>query len=94
MAVAAIGLAAVASGGTAANAASCVVKAAEGTGSNAKAAKFQVDEALLQSVDWGAWAAWMANGSTPGYRFGARTYKCKPGGIGVVCRGRAKICKR
>ena len=34
----------------------CVKKAAEGTGSDEKAAKFQVDEALLQAVDWGAWA--------------------------------------
>lgn len=73
---------------------SCVVKAAEGTGSDEKSAKFQVDEALLQAVDWGAWAAWMANGSTPGYEFGKRKYKCKKGGIGVVCRGQARICKK
>lgn len=71
----------------------CVIKAAEGTGSDEKAAKFQVDEALLQAVDWGAWAAWMANGSTPGWNFGKRTYKCSAGGIGVVCRGQAKLCK-
>ncbi|MGD9784703.1 MAG: hypothetical protein AB7E80_01440 [Hyphomicrobiaceae bacterium] len=77
----------------AAASAKCVVKAAEGTGSDAKSAKFQVDEALLQAVDWGAWAAWMANGSTPGYKFGARTYKCSKGGMGIVCRGQAKICK-
>lgn len=72
---------------------SCVTKAAEGTGSDEKAAKFQVDEALLQAVDWGAWAAWMANGTTPGYNYGPRKYKCQKGGIGVVCRGQAKICK-
>lgn len=72
---------------------SCVVKAAEGTGSDEKAAKFQVDEALLQAVDWGAWAAWMANGTTPGYEYGKRKYKCSKGGLGVVCRGQAKICK-
>lgn len=73
---------------------SCVMKAAEGTGSDEKSAKFQVDEALLQAVDWGAWAAWMANGTTPGYEFGKRKYKCKKGGLGVVCRGQAKICKK
>ncbi len=73
---------------------SCVVKAAEGTGSDEKAAKFQVDEALLQAVDWGAWAAWMANGTTPGYDFGKRKYKCGKGGLGVTCRGQAKICKK
>lgn len=72
---------------------SCVVKAAEGTGSDEKAAKFQVDEALLQAVDWGAWASWMANGTTPGYDYGKRKYKCNKGGLGVVCRGQAKICK-
>ena len=71
----------------------CVVKAAEGTGSNAEAAKFQVDEALLQAVDWGAWASWMANKTTPGYDYGKRTYRCKPGGLGVTCTGQAKICK-
>lgn len=77
----------------AAAAGKCVVKAAEGTGSDEKSAKFQVDEALLQAVDWGAWASWMASGTTPGYNYGARKYKCSKGGIGVVCRGSAKICK-
>lgn len=71
----------------------CVTKAAEGTGSDAEAAKFQVDEALLQAVDWGAWASWMANKTTPGYDYGKRTYRCKPGGLGVTCVGQAKICK-
>lgn len=72
----------------------CVTKAAEGTGSDAKAAQFQVDEALLQAVDWGAWASWMSNGTTPGYDYGKRTYRCKPGGLGVTCVGSAKICKK
>lgn len=72
----------------------CVLKAAEGTGGTEQAAKFQVDEALLQAVDWGAWSAWMASGTTPGYSFGARTYKCKGGaGLGFTCRGSSKICK-
>lgn len=71
----------------------CVIKAAEGTGTDTESAKFQVDEALLQAVDWGAWAAWMASKTTPGYDYGKRTYKCKPGGLGVTCVGQAKICK-
>lgn len=71
----------------------CVTKAAQGTGSDEKAAKFQVDEALLQAVDWGAWASWMASGKTPGYDYGARKYRCKPGGLGVTCVGQARICK-
>ena len=73
--------------------AECFVKAAEGTGGTKEAAQFQVDEALLQATDWGAWAAWMANGSTPGYQFGARQYKCSAGGLGFNCKGQAKICK-
>jgi hypothetical protein len=72
----------------------CVIKAAQGTASSLEGAKFQVDEALLQAVDWGAWAAWMANGSTPGWDFGKRTYKCKPGGVGFECVGQAKLCKK
>lgn len=72
----------------------CVKKAAQGTGSTLESAKFQVDEALLQAVDWGAWAAWMANGTTPGWDFGKRTYKCKAGGLGHECVGQATLCKK
>ena len=73
---------------------SCVQKAAEGTGGTEQAAKFQVDEALLQAVDWGAWASWMSNGTTPGYSYGPRKYTCKGGsGLGYTCRGQATICK-
>lgn len=72
----------------------CVRKGAVGEAGSEKDAKFQVDEALLQAVDWGAWAAWMANGSTPGYSFGPRTYSCKKGGSwGWTCRGSSTICK-
>lgn len=72
----------------------CFNKAAEGTGGDEKSAKFQVYEALLQATDWGAWAAWMANGSTPGYKVGTVKYRCKTGsGLGVTCRGQARICK-
>lgn len=73
---------------------SCVTKSAEGNGGSESAAKFQVDEALLQAVDWGAWASWMASKTTPGYTYGPRKYKCKAGGsLGVVCVGTATICK-
>lgn len=77
----------------AAEAGTCVKKGAIGTAGSLEGAKFQVDEALLQAVDWGAWASWMATGKTPGYSFGPRTYKCGPGGIGIQCRGSATICK-
>lgn len=72
----------------------CFRKAAEGTGGDTKSAKFQVYEALLQATDWGAWAAWMTTGKTPGYKVGPVKYRCKQGtGLGVTCRGQAKICK-
>lgn len=93
-AVAAVAITALTVGSLTADAKECWRKSAEGTAGDVAGAKFQVDEALLQSVDWGAWAAWMASGSTPGYNFGKRTYSCKPGsGIGVTCRGSATICK-
>ncbi|MFM7083618.1 MAG: hypothetical protein ACKOW3_01255 [Hyphomicrobium sp.] len=72
----------------------CFKKGAIGEAGSEKDAKFQVDEALLQAVDWGAWASWMANGTTPGYSFGPRTYRCSKGGSwGYTCRGQATICK-
>ncbi len=77
-----------------ADAKQCFRKAAIGQASSAESAKFQVDEALLQATDWGAWAAWMTSGSTPGYTFGRRNYSCKPGGsFGWECRGSATLCK-
>lgn len=71
----------------------CVPKAAEGTGSDEKAAQFQVYEALLQATDWSAWAAWMSNGTTPGYKVNPVKYRCTKGGMGVTCRGQTTICK-
>lgn len=72
----------------------CSVKAAEGTGPTAETAKFQVYEALLQATDWGAWAAWMSSGTTPGYKVNTVKYSCANGsGLGVTCRGQATICK-
>jgi hypothetical protein len=77
-----------------ADAKTCVKKGAIGEAGSEKDAKFQVAEALLQAVDWGAWASWMANGTTPGYTFGPRTYRCQKGGSwGWTCRGQATICK-
>jgi hypothetical protein len=77
-----------------ADAKSCIKKGAIGQAGTKKGAQFQVDEALLQAVDWGAWASWMATGTTPGYTFGRRSYRCKKGGSwGWTCRGSATICK-
>jgi hypothetical protein len=84
--------------GAPAEAKQCWKKGAVGEAGDEAGAKFQVDEALLQAVDWGAWAAWMASGGTSttpgGYSFGPRTYRCQKGGTwGVTCRGQATICK-
>lgn len=92
--VAALAAAPAMAAGKAGKGGNCVNKAAEGTAGTEKGAKFQVDEALLQAVDWGAWSSWMANGTTPGYSYGPRTYKCQGGaGLGFTCRGQATICK-
>jgi hypothetical protein len=84
-----------------AEAASCVRKGAIGEAGSQRDAQLQVDEALLQAVDWGAWAAWMSSNNkvgaaakVGGYSFGARSYSCKPtGSFGWTCRGSATICK-
>jgi hypothetical protein len=73
----------------------CSQVAASGTGVSETIAKFQVYEGLLQSAGVGLWAAWMADGTTPGYAVKAVKYNCVNGtGLGVTCRGRATICKR
>jgi hypothetical protein len=72
----------------------CAMRVADGTGASAAVAKFQVYEGLLKATDWSVWAAWMTNGSTPGYAVKAVRYICTSGsGLGVSCRGKAKICK-
>lgn len=74
--------------------ASCGVKTAAGTGTTSENAKFQAYESLLQATDWGAWASWMSNGTTPGYKVSRVSYTCNKGtGLGVTCRSQAKICK-
>lgn len=92
-AIAAVALSAGAAFETA-DARNCFKKAGQGTASTLAGAKFQVDEVLLQATDWGAWAEWMATGTTSGYDFGPRKYKCKKGGLGYECYGQATICKK
>lgn len=79
---------------TGVSAKTCFTKAGTGEATTKSGAQFQVDEVLLQATDWGAWAAWMTTGTTPGYSFGKRTYRCKKGGSwGWKCYGQARICK-
>ena len=79
--------------GTPAEAKSCFKKAAVGNALTQDLAKFQVDAMLLQSTDWSIYFTYISSGSTPGYTFGKRSYKCGPGGVGWECRGSATLCK-
>jgi hypothetical protein len=72
----------------------CERHVADGTGVSEYAAKFQVYEGLLKAVSLNVWAAWMLDGSTPGYTVKSVKYVCNSGaGLGVSCRGNARICK-
>ena len=88
-----IGAAMLAAPAEAAKGGGCFKKAAEGTNSDEAGARFQAYEAILQSFDWGAWASWMSNKTTPGYKIKTDRTVCKKGGIGVVCTTQATICK-
>ena len=79
-------------------AASCVVKAGQGTGSTDDGARFQAWEAVLQATDWGSWSAFMATGmkigSAPGYQVSNVKQKCVSGGsLGRQCTMQARLCK-
>lgn len=77
-----------------ADAKSCFKKASVGNALTEALAKFQVDAALLQATDWNIYWTWVASGTTPGYTFGARSYKCAPGTtMGWQCHGQATLCK-
>ncbi len=82
----------------AANAATCLSKAGQGTNTTEEGAKFQAYEAILQATDWGMWASWMASsqkiGEAPGYVVSKVKFKCTKGtGLGSSCVGQAQLCK-
>ena len=80
--------------GAPAEAKSCFKKAAVGNALTEDLAKFQVDAALLQATDWNIYFTYVSSGTTPGYSFGKRAYRCGPGDvIGWQCRGSATLCK-
>ena len=72
--------------------AKCLKKAAVATAGDAKAAKWFALETMVQAVSWGIWPAFVANGSTPGYRIAKQKYRCKNAGAGVTCTGQATFC--
>lgn len=73
--------------------ANCVRKGAEATAGDEKSAKWFALETMVQSVSWGLWPSFVANGSTPGYRITKQRYRCAKSGLGVTCRGAATFCK-
>ncbi len=76
-----------------AQAGSCSKKAAMGQAPTEDIAKFEVDAAILQSTDFGAYATWVVGAGTPGYKFGPRSYHCKPDSVIWTCHGSATVCK-
>ncbi|NOT71118.1 MAG: hypothetical protein HOP09_07465 [Hyphomicrobium sp.] len=73
----------------------CVKATAKGTGPTEKIARFQVYEGLLQTISLSLWSQWMADGTTPGYVVKGVKYACNSGvGLGILCRGKATICKK
>ena len=81
-----------------AQAATCIIKAGQGTGSTDDDARFQAWEAVLQATDWGSWSAFMASGmkigTAPGYQVSGVKQKCVAGGgLGRQCTMQAKLCK-
>lgn len=73
--------------------ADCVRKGAQATAGTESQAKWFALETMVQSVSWGLWPSFVANGSTPGYKITQQRYKCTKGGFGVTCRGSATFCK-
>lgn len=81
-----------------ASAATCVVKAGQGTGTTDEDAKSQAWEAVLQATSWPMWSAWMGAGmkvgTAPGYKVSGLKARCKAGGgLGRECIMQAKLCQ-
>lgn len=88
----ALGLA-VSFGAGAANA-QCVNKGAVATSGSASSAKWFALETMVQSVSWGLWPGFLANGKVEGYTVKNERYRCRPDGGQITCHGRATFCKK
>ncbi|HXE02365.1 MAG TPA: hypothetical protein VN623_10495 [Hyphomicrobium sp.] len=74
--------------------AGCVTKGAVATSSSADSAKWFALETMVQSVSWGLWPGFVANGDVAGYRVINKQYRCSPAGGMVTCHGRATFCTK
>jgi hypothetical protein len=72
--------------------ADCLNKAAVATSGSEKSAKWFALETMVQAVSWGLWPSFVANGTTPGYRITAQSYRCKSQNGAVTCTGQATFC--
>ncbi len=74
--------------------AACVTKAAVATAESEKSAKWYALETMIQSVSWGLWPGFLANGKVEGYNITNERYSCKSEGAGTTCRGQATFCQK
>lgn len=72
--------------------AKCLQKAAIATAPSEKGAKWFALETMVQSVSWGLWPAFIADGSTPGWKITKQRYSCKNNGGSMTCKGWATFC--
>lgn len=74
--------------------AGCVSKGAVATSGSAESAKWFAMETMVQSVSWGLWPGFLANGKVEGYSVTNERYRCHPDGGQVTCHGRATFCTK
>jgi hypothetical protein len=79
--------------GAGAASAECMTKGAVATSTSADSAKWYALETMVQSVSWGLWPGFLANGQVEGYKVINKKYRCSPSGGMVTCHGRATFCK-
>ena len=89
----ALAAAAVCLSGGAADAA-CTTKAAVATSTSAESARWYAMETMVQSVSWGLWPGFLANGDVAGYKVVNKKYRCSPDGGMVTCHGQATFCAK
>ncbi len=58
--------------------AGCVTKGAVATSTSADSAKWFALETMVQSVSWGLWPGFVANGDVAGYKVVNKRYNCRP----------------
>jgi hypothetical protein len=73
--------------------AGCMTKGAVATSTSADSARWFAMETMVQSVSWGLWPGFLANGQVSGYKVINKRYRCSPKDGMVTCHGTATFCK-